>query len=101
MSAEARRRMGADLAPLDLAWQAWRFQHLSFDLRGRRGAFGTAIGVSGSAATNGDRWICCDCRDLLILQHRTGWQATYTDPAGKKSASRFVELIGLVVDIYL
>ena len=54
MSAEARRRMGTDLVPLDLVWQAWHFQHLSLDLRGRRGAFGTSIDVSGSSATNGD-----------------------------------------------
>ena len=38
-----RRRMGTDLAPLDLTWQAWHFQHLSLDLRGRRGSFGTSI----------------------------------------------------------
>ena len=56
MSAEARRRMGTDLAPLDLAWQACRpFQHLSLDLRGRRCTFGTPIDVCGSS-TNGDRF---------------------------------------------
>ena len=43
MSAEAWRRIGSDLAPLDLAGQAWHFQHLRLDLRGRRGAFGTSI----------------------------------------------------------
>ena len=52
MSAEAWRRIGSDLAPLDLAWQAWRFQHLRLDLRGRRGTFGTSIDVRGSLATN-------------------------------------------------
>ena len=56
MSAEARRRMGTDLAPLDFAWQAWHFQRLSLDLRGRRGTFGTSIDVSGSSATNGGRF---------------------------------------------
>ena len=51
--------VGSDLAPLDLAWQAWHFQRLRQDLRGRRGtfgtsidAFGTSIDVRGSLATN-------------------------------------------------
>ena len=52
MSAEAWRRIGSDLAPLDLAWQAWHFQHLRPDLRGRR--VGTFIDVRGSLATNWD-----------------------------------------------
>ena len=43
MSAEAWRRIGSDLAPLDLAWQAWHFQHLRLDARGRRGTLGTSI----------------------------------------------------------
>ena len=59
MSAEAWRRIGSDLAPLDLAWQAWHFQHLRLDVRGRRGTFGTSIDVHGSLATNWvwRRWI--------------------------------------------
>ena len=52
MSAEAWRRIGSDLAPLDLAWQAWHFRHLSLDLCGRCGTFGTFIDVCGSLATN-------------------------------------------------
>ena len=39
MSAEAWRRIGSDLAPLDLVWQAWYLQRLRLDLRGRRGTF--------------------------------------------------------------
>ena len=52
MSAEAWRRIGSDLAPLDLAWQAWLFQHLRLDLCGRCGTFGTSVDVRGSLATN-------------------------------------------------
>ena len=52
MSAEAWRRIGSDLAPLDLAWQAWHFQHLRLDLRGRRATLGTSIDVRGSLAAN-------------------------------------------------
>ena len=52
MSAEAWRRIGSDLAPPDVAWQAWHFAHLSFDLCGRRGTFATFIDVCGSLATN-------------------------------------------------
>ena len=42
MSAEAWRRIGSDLAPLDLVWQAWYLQRLRLDLRGRRDAFSTS-----------------------------------------------------------
>ena len=61
-SVEAWRRIGSDLAPPDVAWQAWHFAHLSFDLCGRRGTFATFIDVRGSLATN---WVgfgaarCC------------------------------------------
>ena len=78
MSAEVRRRMGTDLAPLDLAWQAWHFQRLSLDLRGRRGTFGTA---SGSWATNGGRFgaagSCVAGVALSAPQPRFAWQAWY------------------------
>ena len=33
------------MAPRSFAWQAWRFRHLTLDLRGRRGAFCTTIEV--------------------------------------------------------
>ena len=79
MSAEAWRRMGMDLAPLDLAWQAWHFQHLRLDLRGRRDAFGTSIDVSGSVATNGDGFgaagSCVAGVALSESQARFAWQA--------------------------
>ena len=66
MSAEAWRRIGSDLAPLDLVWQVWYLQHLRPDLRGRRDTFSTSgsicvagvvlsvplIDVRGSLATN-------------------------------------------------
>ena len=51
MSAEAWRRIGSDLAPLDLAWSV-HFQHLRLDLRGRRATLGTSIDVRGSLAAN-------------------------------------------------
>ena len=83
MSAEARRRMGTDLAPLDLAWQAWHSQHLSLELRGRRGTFGTSIDVSGSLATNGDwrRWIFRG----LDLRGRRGTFGTAIDVSGSSA----------------
>ena len=56
MSAEAWRRTGTDWAPLRLTWQAWHFQHLRLDLRGRRGTFSTSIDVRGSLATNWVGW---------------------------------------------
>ena len=56
MSAEAWRRTGTDWAPLRLTWQAWHFQHLRPDLRGRRGTFSTSIDVRGSLATNWVGW---------------------------------------------
>ena len=79
MSAEAWRRIGSDLAPLDLAWQAWHFQHLRLDARGRRGTFGTSIDVRGSLATN---WVgfgaarsCVAGATLSAPQARFAWQA--------------------------
>ena len=53
MSAEAWRRIGSDLAPLDLVWKAWYFRYLhrcprklgdelALDLRGRGGTFSTS-----------------------------------------------------------
>ena len=81
MSAEAWRRIGSDLAPLDLAWQAWHFQHLRLDLRGRRGAFGASIDVRGSLATNwvgfGAAGSCVAGVTLSAPQARFAWQAWY------------------------
>ena len=81
MSAEAWRRIGSDLAPPDVAWQAWHFAHLSFDLCGRRGTFATFIDVRGSLATN---WVrfgaarCCVAGVALCApQLRFVWQAWY------------------------
>ena len=81
MSAEAWRRIGSDLAPPDVAWQAWHFAHLSFDLCGRRGTFATFIDVRGSLATN---WVgfgaarCCVAGVALCApQIRFVWQAWY------------------------
>ena len=51
MSAEAWRRIGSDLAPPDVAWQAWQFAHLSLDLCGRRGTLATFIDIRGSLET--------------------------------------------------
>ena len=81
MSAEAWRRIGSDLAPLDLAWQAWGFQHLRLDLRGRRGTLGTSIDVRGSLATNwvgfGAAGSCVAGVTLSAPQARFAWQAWY------------------------
>ena len=81
MSAEAWRRIGSDLAPLDLAWQAWHFQHLRLDARGRRGTFGTSIDVRGSLATNwvgfGAAGSCVAGVTLSAPQARFAWQAWY------------------------
>ena len=81
MSAEAWRRIGSDSAPLDLAWQAWHFQHLRLDLRGRRGTFGTSIDVRGSLATNwvgfGAAGSCVAGVTLSAPQARCAWQAWY------------------------
>ena len=81
MSAEAWRRIGSDLAPPDVAWQAWHFAHLSLDLCGRRGTFATFIDVCGSLATN---WVgfgaarCCVAGLALCApQPRFVWQAWY------------------------
>ena len=86
MSAEAWRRIGSDLAPLDLAWQAWHFQHLRLDLRGRRGTLGrgtlgTSIDVRGSLATNwvgfGATGSCVAGVTLSAPEARFAWQACY------------------------
>ena len=81
MSAEAWRRIGSDLAPLDLAWQAWHFQRLRLDLRGRRGTLGTSIDVRGSLATNwvgfGAAGSCVAGVTLSAPQARFAWQAWY------------------------
>ena len=81
MSAEAWRRIGSDLAPLDLAWQAWHFQHLGLDLCGRRGTFATFIDVRGSLATN---WVGFGAAGSFVAgvalsapQARFAWQAWY------------------------
>ena len=81
MSAEAWRRIGSDLAPPDVAWQAWHFARLSLDLCGRRGTFATFIDVRGSLATN---WVgfgaarCCVAGVALRApQLRFVWQACY------------------------
>ena len=81
MSTEAWRRIGSDLAPLDLAWQAWHFQHLRLDVRGRRGTFGTSIDVRGSLATNwvgfGAAGSCVAGVTLSAPEARFAWQACY------------------------
>ena len=81
MSAEAWRRIGSDLAPLDLAWQAWRFQHLRLDVRGRRGTFGTSIDVRGSLATNwvgfGAAGSCVAGVTLSAPQARFAWRVGF------------------------
>ena len=79
MSAEAWRRIGSDLAPLDLAWQAR--QHLRLDARGRRGSLGTSIDVRGSLATNwvgfGAAGSCVAGVTLSAPEARFAWQACY------------------------
>ena len=81
MSAEAWRRIGSDLAPPDVTWQAWHFAHLSFDLCGRRGTFATFIDVRGSLATNwvgfGAAGSCVAGVTLSAPQARFAWQAWY------------------------
>ena len=81
MSAEAWRRIGSDLAPLDLAWQACYFQHLRLDLCGRCGTFGTFIDVRGSLATNwvgfGAAGSCVAGVTLSAPQARFVWQVWY------------------------
>ena len=63
------------------AWQVWYFRYLSLDLRGRRGAFGAAIDVSGSSATREDRFgaagSCVAGVTLSAPQPRFAWQAWY------------------------
>ena len=71
MSAEAWRRIGSDLEPLALAWQAWYLQHLRPDLRGRRDTFS----ASGSICVAGVvlwRRIVSDLAPLDLA-----WQACY------------------------
>ena len=57
------------------------FQHLRLDLRGRRGTFGTCIDVSGSLATNRDRFdaaaFCVTGVALSASHSRFAWQAWY------------------------
>ena len=81
MSAEAWGRIGSDLSPLDLAWQAWHFGHLRLDLRGRPDTFGTFIDVRGSLATNwvgfGAAGSCVAGVTLSAPQARFVWQVWY------------------------
>ena len=57
------------------------FQHLRLDLRGRRGTFGTCIDVSGSLATNRNRFdaaaFCVAGVALSASHSRFAWQAWY------------------------
>ena len=69
------------MAPRRFAWQAWRFQHRRFDLRGRRGTFATYIEVCGSPATTRDTCgaaaFCVAGVTLSAPEVRFAWQAWY------------------------
>ena len=65
MSAEAWRHSGTDVAPRSFAWQAWHFQHLGLDLRGRRGTFCTSAVFCVAGVT------------LSTPPARFAWQAWY------------------------
>ena len=73
MSAEAWRRIGSDLAPLDLAWQACHFQHLRLDSRGRRGTFGTSLSTNWVGF--GAAGFCVAGVTLSAPEARFAWQA--------------------------
>ena len=79
MSAEAWRRRWTHGRRLSSTWQAWHFQHLRLDLRGRRGTFGTFIDVRGSLATTVDPWtptvFYVAGVTLSAPQARFAWQA--------------------------
>ena len=79
MSAEAWRRTGSDGTPLLLTWQAWRFQRLVLDLRGRRGTFRTFIDVRGSSGTNWVGWT-----PLLLTWQAWHFQHLVLDLRGRR-----------------
>ena len=77
MSAEAWRRTGTDWAPLRLTWQAWHFQHLRLDLRGRRGtcrAFDRCLACyRGRNPPKARGLVCFDLVGLFVFERFHFW----------------------------